>query len=200
MTAARSCRAARRCCNRCWNWGCLTGWSATMSCTGFSMARKRLMDIDGARALFWTETNRLCTTPSAPPLVIEEAVWPRVSCLATRLNERLLDLQATGQAEIPRMIGQTLRLLNLPTSDAGDMERNQLPVASPLRGALCAPQPAVPRQPVRGRLDHGHDPPPAGRNQPVQPGADHVAGCGTRPFLSRGAGQAVRAPRVECFC
>ncbi len=104
-----------------------------MSCTGFSMARKRLMDIDCARALFWAETNRLCTTPSARPLVIEEAVWPRVSCLATRLNERLLDLQATGQAEIPRMIGQTLRLLNLPTSDAGDMERNQLPVASPLR-------------------------------------------------------------------
>jgi hypothetical protein len=30
-----------------------------------------------------------------------------------RLNQRLVDLQATGQPEIPRLVGHTLRLLNL---------------------------------------------------------------------------------------
>ena len=68
---------------------------------------------DRAQDLFSAETNRLFTTPNARPMLLEEIVWPRYNAFVTRLNDRLMDLQKTGQAEIPRIVGHTLRPLNL---------------------------------------------------------------------------------------
>jgi hypothetical protein len=80
---------------------------------GLFYGSEALMDLDTARDLYSAETNKLWTTPEARPLVLDELVWPRLNCFATRLSERLQDLQANGQPEIPRMIGHTLRLMNL---------------------------------------------------------------------------------------
>jgi hypothetical protein len=74
---------------------------------GFFYGTEPLADLDAARALFSAETNRLFTTPGVRPMVLEEVVWPRFSCFTNRLANRLEDLQ------IPRLVGHTLRLLNL---------------------------------------------------------------------------------------
>ncbi|HRZ56278.1 MAG TPA: hypothetical protein P5525_12570 [Candidatus Paceibacterota bacterium] len=80
---------------------------------GFLYGAEALPDLEIARGLFSSETNRLSTLPDARPLMLEEVVWPRLSCFATRLDECLRDIQATGQPEIPRLVSHTSRLLNL---------------------------------------------------------------------------------------
>jgi len=80
---------------------------------GFFYGTEALADLEVSQDLFSAETNKLATTPDAAPMVLEEVVWPRYYALVTRLSDRLLDLQATGQPEIPRIVGHTLRLLNL---------------------------------------------------------------------------------------
>ena len=80
---------------------------------GFLYGTEALPDWEVAQDLFSAETNNLATTPHVRPMVLEEVVSPRLTAFETRLDERLLDLQATGQPEIPRMVGHTLRLLNL---------------------------------------------------------------------------------------
>jgi len=80
---------------------------------GFFYGTEGLTDLEVAQDLFSAETNKLATTPDARPMLLEEVVWPQYNALVTRLNDRLLDLQATGQPEILRIVGHTLRLLNL---------------------------------------------------------------------------------------
>ena len=46
-------------------------------------------------------------------MVLGEVVWARYTNFATRLQQCLEGLQATGQPEVPRIVGHTLRLLNL---------------------------------------------------------------------------------------
>jgi len=80
---------------------------------GFFYGTEGLTDLGVAQDLFSAETNKLATTPDARPMLLEEVVWPRYNAFVTRLSDRLVDLQATGQPEIPRIVGHTLRLLNL---------------------------------------------------------------------------------------
>jgi len=72
-----------------------------------------LVDLNVASGLFSAETNRLFQTPTARPMVLEEEVRPRFTSFTNRLNQRLLELQQAGQPEIPRLVGHTLRLLDL---------------------------------------------------------------------------------------
>ena len=69
---------------------------------GFFYGTEALTDLEAAQDLFSAETNKLATTPDARPMVFEEVVWPRYNAFVTRLNDRLMDLQATGQPEVPR--------------------------------------------------------------------------------------------------
>ncbi|HOY57499.1 MAG TPA: hypothetical protein PK640_05085 [Verrucomicrobiota bacterium] len=80
---------------------------------GMFYGAEPLADLAVARDLFSAEADKLATTPDARPMIFEEVAGPRVLAFANRLNERLHDLQATGQPEIPRIVGHTLRLLNL---------------------------------------------------------------------------------------
>jgi hypothetical protein len=45
--------------------------------------------------------------------MIGEVVWPRYDTFTGRIEQRLTSLAATGQPELPRLVGQTLRLVNL---------------------------------------------------------------------------------------
>ncbi len=72
-----------------------------------------LADLEVAQGLFAAETNKLSMAPDARPLMMGEVVWPRYDSLTWRLDQRLASLAATGQVEIPRIVGHTLRLLNL---------------------------------------------------------------------------------------
>lgn len=105
---------------------------------GFLYGTEALIDIDGTKGLFAAETNRLATTPDARPLVLEEIVWPRCTAFATRLDERLLDLQATGQPEIPRVAGHTLRLLNLLRDAWATVPPSALVIGSQTNGVEIA--------------------------------------------------------------
>jgi alpha-tubulin suppressor-like RCC1 family protein len=80
---------------------------------GFFYGTEGLPDRDAAKELLSAETKRLAFTRNARPSVFEEVFWLRHTVFATRLNERLLDVQETGQPEIPRLVDHTLRLLNL---------------------------------------------------------------------------------------
>ena len=80
---------------------------------GFFYGTEGLPDSDVVTGLFQAETNRLFQTPTARPLMLEELGWARYQAFASRLNDRLLEIQDSGHPEIPRLIGHTLRLLNL---------------------------------------------------------------------------------------
>ncbi len=72
-----------------------------------------VMDLGVATNVFSAESSRMVSTPKARPLVLDEVVWGRLTCFTNRLNDRLNDLAATGQPELPRLLGHTLRLCNL---------------------------------------------------------------------------------------
>lgn len=80
---------------------------------GFFHGTEALPDQDIIADLFSSERDRLLNTPHARPMLLSEVLSPRLACFANRLNQRLLDLQATGQPEIPRLVDHTLRLLKL---------------------------------------------------------------------------------------
>ncbi len=80
---------------------------------GFFYGTEPLTDLEVAKGLLSAETERILTNPCTPPLVLGEVIKARFTCFANRLNERLMDLQASGRPEIPRLVGHTLRLLNL---------------------------------------------------------------------------------------
>ena len=64
--------------------------------------------------------------PTTPAPALEEVAALRYLRFQDRLNQDLTNLQATGQPEIPRLVGQTLRLLNL-LSDAWTPPANSPP-------------------------------------------------------------------------
>jgi hypothetical protein len=80
---------------------------------GFLYGSESLPDLDVARIMFANEIARLGATPFTPPARFEAVAPLRFACFTNRLEERLKGLQAAGQPEIPRLVGHTLRLLNL---------------------------------------------------------------------------------------
>jgi hypothetical protein len=80
---------------------------------GFFYGNEALTDRDVASGLFSAEATALLAGPRTRPMVLEDVVTPRFNCFASRLDQCLTDLAATGQPEIPRIVGHTLRLLNL---------------------------------------------------------------------------------------
>jgi alpha-tubulin suppressor-like RCC1 family protein len=80
---------------------------------GFLHGNEPLMELSPARSFLQAENARLHATPDAPPMLLTEVATLRHLHFSKRLNARLNDLQATGQPEIPRLVGHTLRLLNL---------------------------------------------------------------------------------------
>ena len=95
---------------------------------GFLYGSQCLMDNTAATNFLQTQNARLQATPTAPPqaLTVEAALG--YQCFVNRLNQCLTNLQATGQPEIPRLVGHTLRLLNL-LSDACAAPANSPPPA-----------------------------------------------------------------------
>lgn len=80
---------------------------------GFLRGNEPLMELSPARSFLQAENARLHATPDAPPTLLTEMAVLRYQRFAERLTDRLNDLQATRQPEIPRLVGHTLRLLNL---------------------------------------------------------------------------------------
>jgi len=80
---------------------------------GFLYGSEPLMDLSLAEAFLQDEITKLQAQPEARPQGLAETAALRYQRFAQRLNERLLDLQANGQPELPRLVGHTLRLLNL---------------------------------------------------------------------------------------
>jgi alpha-tubulin suppressor-like RCC1 family protein len=80
---------------------------------GFLYGNEPLMELSPARAFLQVENARLLAAPDTPPALLAEVAALRHQRFAERLTARLNDLQATGQPEIPRLVGHTLRLLNL---------------------------------------------------------------------------------------
>ncbi len=79
----------------------------------FFYGTEALSDIDVVKGLFQADVNTLSTIPNARPLVLENIVWSRYTSFSNRLHQCLTNLQATGQPELPRMVGHTMRLLHL---------------------------------------------------------------------------------------
>ncbi len=95
---------------------------------GFLYGTEGLPDLGVTRAMLSAEATRLAATPEVRPLVIEEVVWPRWSCFTNRWNECLNEIASNRQPELPRLVGHTLRLLNL-LRDAWTQPANSPPPA-----------------------------------------------------------------------
>lgn len=81
---------------------------------GFFYGSEQLLDLEAARQLFSSEMASLHSLEEFMPGPRPDQVAVlRFSCFQDRLRARLQDLENTGQPEIPRIIGHTLRLLNL---------------------------------------------------------------------------------------
>ncbi len=95
---------------------------------GFLYGSESLVDTGAATDFLQAQNALLQATPNAPPqsLTVESAL--RYVCFQNELNQCLTNLQATGQPEIPRLVGQTLRLLNL-LNDAWTATNNTPPPA-----------------------------------------------------------------------
>ncbi len=75
---------------------------------GFIYGGESLMDLPNAQTFLQDQAN-----PETKPQALTDVALLRFQRFQTRLNQRLADLQATGQPEIPRLVGHTLRLLDL---------------------------------------------------------------------------------------
>jgi hypothetical protein len=80
---------------------------------GFLYGSESLVDLDTAVTFFQNENAKLQATPNPPPQALTPVAALRYQRFQDRLNACLTNLQATGQPEIPRLVGHTLRLLNL---------------------------------------------------------------------------------------
>src|SRR5208282_54569 len=80
---------------------------------GFLYGSEGLMDSGGATSFLTGQNALLGATPYAPPQVFGDVAELRFQCFTNRLYQCLTNLQAIGQPEIPRLLGHTLRLLNL---------------------------------------------------------------------------------------
>jgi Regulator of chromosome condensation (RCC1) repeat len=93
---------------------------------GFLYGSESLADTGAATTFLQDQNAQLQASPNlAPqPLTVEGAL--RYQRFQDRLNQDLTNLQATAQPEIPRLVGHTLRLLNL-LSDAWTPPTNSPP-------------------------------------------------------------------------
>ncbi|HHY84260.1 MAG TPA: hypothetical protein GYA07_01805 [Verrucomicrobia bacterium] len=80
---------------------------------GFLYGSEPLADLESARAFFQSECRKLQARPIAAPLALAEVADGRFQRFSERLDARLADIANSGQPEIPRMVGHTLRLLTL---------------------------------------------------------------------------------------
>jgi Regulator of chromosome condensation (RCC1) repeat len=105
---------------------------------GFLYGSESLADTSAATNFLQTQNVELQASPKlAPPqLTVEGAL--RYAAFQNRLNQDLTNLQATGQPEIPRLVGQTLRLLNL-LSDSWTSPTNSPPPALEISSQSNAP-------------------------------------------------------------
>jgi alpha-tubulin suppressor-like RCC1 family protein len=77
---------------------------------GFLFGSEPLVDLDVSGAWLQGENDRLQTTPGAAPLLLSDVAALRHRLFTERLNQCLANLR---QPETPRLVGHTLRLLNL---------------------------------------------------------------------------------------
>ena len=96
---------------------------------GFLFGSQPLVDMQEAYNLISADTNMLATTPNAPPLKFSTVANARLNCFSSRLQDRLSDLAAMGQPELPRLVGHTLRLLNLLLDSHGPVPAPSLETA-----------------------------------------------------------------------
>lgn len=106
---------------------------------GFLYGSEPLMELAAARGFLQNENARFLATPDAPPRLLTEMAGLRYLRFSERLTDRLNDLQATGQPEIPRLVGHTLRLLNL-LRDAWTQPTNSPPPALEMGSESAAPR------------------------------------------------------------
>ncbi|HLP78298.1 MAG TPA: hypothetical protein VK327_15440, partial [Candidatus Paceibacterota bacterium] len=80
---------------------------------GFLYGSESLAGLEEARGFLQSENARLDAAPGSAPQTLMDISMLRYLRFGERLEQRLNDLAATGQPEIPRLVGHTLRLLNL---------------------------------------------------------------------------------------
>ena len=80
---------------------------------GFLYGREAFADIASSSAFFDDENVRRLELADSIPKEFTEVASLRYLRFRERLNARLNDIGATSEPEIPRLVGQTLRLLNL---------------------------------------------------------------------------------------
>jgi alpha-tubulin suppressor-like RCC1 family protein len=105
---------------------------------GFLYGSQSLMDTSAATAFLQTQNAQFQATPNAPLQLLGDEARLRFQCFCAELNTCLTNLQATGQPEIPRLVGHTLRLLDL-LSDAWTPPANSPPPALELSSQSNSP-------------------------------------------------------------
>ncbi len=95
---------------------------------GFLYGSEAMMDTSAATNFLQNQNVLLQVSPSAPPQALASVATLRYLRFQDRLYQCLTNLQATGQPEIPRLVGHTLRLLNL-LGDAWTQPTNSPPPA-----------------------------------------------------------------------
>ncbi|MGA2750043.1 MAG: hypothetical protein ABSG59_14820 [Verrucomicrobiota bacterium] len=103
---------------------------------GFLYGSESLMDTGVATNVLMTQIAQLQT--NGAPQALTEVAALSYQCFSAELNTCLSNLQATGQPEIPRLVGHTLRLLDL-LYDAWTPPANSPPSALEMSGPSNAP-------------------------------------------------------------
>ena len=75
---------------------------------GFLYGSESLADTGAATTFLQNQNVELQASPNAVPPALEEVAALRYLRFQDRLNQGLNNLQATGQPEIPSLVGQTL--------------------------------------------------------------------------------------------
>jgi hypothetical protein len=105
---------------------------------GFIYGSQALTDISVATNYLQTQNAQLQALPNTSSLALVQWDWLSFLGFESRLNQCLTNLQAAGQPEIPRVVGLTLRLLNL-LQDACVAPANSPPPALEISSAGNAP-------------------------------------------------------------
>ena len=105
---------------------------------GFLYGSEPLMDSATATTFLQTQNAQLQASPKAAFQTLYDVAALRYLRFEARLNQSLTNLQATGQPEIPRLVGHTLRLLNL-LSDAWTPPANSPPPVLEISSQSNAP-------------------------------------------------------------
>ncbi len=92
---------------------------------GFFYGNESMADVEVSRAFLEAENEKLAARPDAQPQVFREVAQFRYERFRERLAACLSKLSDTSQPEIPRIVGHTLRLVNL-------LQEAYAPVAKPV--------------------------------------------------------------------